>query len=147
MAAGLSLPAANLDALRQRLNTIAHQTLSPALLQPLLRIDATSTLSDLTIERLEELAKLDPLGQGNPPVHLVAHDLTHRQPPQRIGKDQQHLKMWVSDGAATHEALWWNCDPRNQPDGRFDRAFAPQINEFNGRQRVQLKALDWKPVT
>ena len=27
-----------------------------------------------------------------------------------------------------------------------DVAFAPQINEFNGRRAVQLKVLDWRPA-
>jgi len=30
--------------------------------------------------------------------------------------------------------------------GQFDLAFAPQVNEFNGRRPVQLKVLDWRPV-
>jgi hypothetical protein len=27
-----------------------------------------------------------------------------------------------------------------------DLAFAPQVNEFNGRGGVQLKVLDWRPA-
>ena len=30
------------------------------------------------------------------------------------------------------------------PVGKFDVAFAPQINQYNGRTSVQLKVLDWK---
>jgi len=30
--------------------------------------------------------------------------------------------------------------------GRFDVAFVPQVNEFNGRRAVQLKILDWRAV-
>jgi hypothetical protein len=29
---------------------------------------------------------------------------------------------------------------------KFDLAFAPQVNEFNGRRTVQLKVLDWRPA-
>ena len=32
------------------------------------------------------------------------------------------------------------------PVGRFDLAYAPQINEFNGRRTIQLKVLDWRAV-
>jgi hypothetical protein len=28
--------------------------------------------------------------------------------------------------------------------GAFDLAFAPQVNDFNGRTTVQLKVLDWR---
>jgi hypothetical protein len=30
--------------------------------------------------------------------------------------------------------------------GRFDLAFAPQVNAFNGRRTVQLKVLAWRPA-
>jgi hypothetical protein len=30
------------------------------------------------------------------------------------------------------------------PVGRFDLAFAPQINQYNGKRAVQLKVLDWR---
>jgi hypothetical protein len=32
------------------------------------------------------------------------------------------------------------------PTGKFDLAFAPQENDFNGRRSVQLKVLDWRPT-
>jgi single-stranded-DNA-specific exonuclease len=144
MAAGLSLPAKHLDLFRQRLNEYARKTIPPALLQPCLRIDAETRLNDLTLELLRGFDRLEPLGQGNPPVHLVCRGIRLQRPPQRIGKDQQHLKLWVTDGTATQEAVWWNCDGQPMPSGRFDLAFVPQINQFNGRQSVQLKVLDWK---
>jgi hypothetical protein len=30
--------------------------------------------------------------------------------------------------------------------GKFDLAFSPQINEFNGTRCIQLKVLDWRPA-
>jgi hypothetical protein len=52
--------------------------------------------------------------------------------------------MWLSDGATAHEAIWWNAGKDSLPMGKFDIAFAPQVNEFNGRKLVQLKVLDWR---
>ena len=52
--------------------------------------------------------------------------------------------MWVTDGAATHEAVWWNAGDKTLPVGKFDLAFTPQINQFNGTRCVQLKVLDWR---
>ena len=52
--------------------------------------------------------------------------------------------MWVTDGVATHEAVWWGAGKASLPVGHFDLAFAPQINEYNHQQRVQLKVLDWR---
>jgi hypothetical protein len=55
--------------------------------------------------------------------------------------------MWVTSGTTTHEAVWWNGGEASLPVGKFDLAFAPSINEFNGRRAVQLKVLDWRPAS
>ena len=146
LAAGLTVKADRVDALRQRLNELARRVLKPADLQPLLRLDAEVGLEEMTLELLDRLAALNPLGQGNPPVQFCARRLTHQRPLQRLGAEKQHVKMWVTDGAATLEAVWWNAGAGSLPVGTFDLAFAPQINEFNGRRSVQLKVLDWQPV-
>ena len=146
MAAGLTLKPDQLDALRQRLNGLARRTLKPQDLQPLLRLDAEAGLDEMSLEMIEELASLKPTGQGNPQVQFYARNLAHQRPLQRIGTEKQHVKMWVTDGAATLEALWWNGGMASLPVGKFDLAFAPQINEFNGRRTVQLKVLDWRPA-
>ena len=90
---------------------------------------------------------MKPLGQGNPPLQFCARNLAHKKPFQRMGAKKQHLKLWVTDGTTTHEAVWWNAGAGLLPDGRFDLAFAPDLNEFNGRTTVQLKVLDWRPAS
>jgi len=146
MAAGLSIQPDKIDALRQRLNELARRALKPEDLQPSLRLDAEVGLDEVNFETLNELARLKPTGQGNPGVQFCARNLTHARPLQRIGADKQHVKLWVTDGVVTHEAVWWNGGDKSLPVGKFDLAFAPQINEFNGRRTVQLKVLDWRPT-
>ncbi len=145
MAAGLSLKPENLAALRQRLNGLARRTLRPEQLQPTLRLDAEVALAELTLERLEEMEQLEPMGQGNPPVQLAARGVRHQRPPQRMGREQQHARLWITDDAVTHEVVCWNAAPEKLPAGDFDLAFTPQINDYNGRRSVQLKLLDWRP--
>ncbi|MCL4788739.1 MAG: single-stranded-DNA-specific exonuclease RecJ, partial [Verrucomicrobia bacterium] len=146
MAAGLTVRPENLDALRQRLNELARRALSSDALQPQLRLDAEAGLEEISLAALAELAQLKPTGQGNPGVQFLARQLSHQRPLQRIGAERQHVKMWVTDGTTTHEAVWWGAGNESLPVGRFDLAFAPQINEFNGRRAVQLKVLDWRPA-
>lgn len=146
MAAGMSLPAANLDRFRERLNDLARRTLPATALQPLLRVDQEVSLSSLNLEGVSELMRLEPLGQGNPPVQLLVRNVRHRYPPQRMGKSQEHLKMWLTDGQVSHQAVWWNCRQQGIPEGSFDLVFAPSVNRYNDRQLVQLKVLDWKPA-
>jgi len=146
MAAGLSIAPENIDLLRQRLNELARRALKPEELQPPLRIDAEVGLDEMNFDSLAELDRLKPGGQGNPAVQFCARNLSHQRPLQRIGAEKRHVKMWVTDGLATHEAVWWNSGEKSLPVGKFDLAFAPQINQFNGNRAVQLKVLDWQPA-
>ena len=144
MAAGVTIHPEQLDAFRVRLNEIARRSLQPEDLQPPLRLDAEVGLDEISLEALAELDKLKPMGQGNPAVQFSARNLRSAKQLQRMGTDKQHVKMWVTDGAVTHEAVWWNAGALTVPDGKFDLTFAPQINEYNGRRTVQLKILDWR---
>ncbi|HYG35223.1 MAG TPA: hypothetical protein VEC99_10585, partial [Clostridia bacterium] len=95
-------------------------------------------------ESLAQFNQLKPMGQGNPPYQFFALNLTHQKPLQRMGAEKQHVKMWITDGVTSHEAVWWNAGHEALPVGRFDLAFTPQVNEYNGRRTVQLKVLDWR---
>ena len=141
MAAGLTIAPDKVDLFRKRLNEFARRTLKLEDLQPPLRLDAEVALNEITLDSLEELEQLKPMGQGNSALQFCARNLTQKKPALRMGATKQHVKLWVSDGAVTHEAVWWNAGAL--PDGKFDLAFAPGVNEFNGRTTVQLKVLDW----
>jgi single-stranded-DNA-specific exonuclease len=146
MAAGLSIAPDKIDLLREKLNELARLKLKPEDLQPPLRLDAEVKLDEINFESLAELDKLKPTGQGNPNVQFCARNLSNAKPLQKMGAQKQHVKLWVSDGAVTHEAVWWNGGDKSLPVGKFDLAFAPSVNEFNGRRTVQLKVLDWRPA-
>jgi single-stranded-DNA-specific exonuclease len=147
MAAGLALHPDNLDALRLRLNDLARRTLKPDQLQPTLRLDAQVRLADLTLDRLHELGQLQQTGIGNPPVQLWAPNVGHHRPLQRMGQDLRHARLWLTDGSAIQAGVLWGVGDGPLPVGRFDLAFAPQLNEYNGTVSVQLRVLDWRPAS
>jgi len=146
MAAGLTIEPARLNEFRARLNDLAKRALKSEDLQAPLRLDAEVTLSAISLAVLAELDQLKPTGMGNPALQFFARNLTHQRPLQRMGADKQHVKLWVTDGQSTCECVWWNAGQESLPVGRFDLAFAPQVNTFNGRRTVQLKVLDWRPA-
>ncbi|MEJ0090205.1 MAG: single-stranded-DNA-specific exonuclease RecJ [Limisphaerales bacterium] len=155
MAAGVTIHPGKVDAFRVRLNEIARRSLKPEDLQPPLRLDAEVALKEISLDTLAELDRLKPMGQGNPSVQFFTRGVTQGRPAQRMGAEKQHVKLWVTDtpspgsgaasGGVTHECVWWGAGKAALPEGKFDLAFAPQVNEFNGRTTVQLKVLDWQP--
>ena len=146
MAAGVTVKADQIDALRARLNELVRRSLKPEQFQPSLRLDAEVTSAELTVERLRELEQLEQTGMGNPAVRLVMRNASHARPLQRMGAEKKHAKLWVTDGKRTVEAVLWNVGDGSLPVGRFDLAFVPQLNEFNGSTTVQLKVLDWRAI-
>lgn len=147
MAAGITIHPDKLDVFRSRLNDLALRALKLEDLQPPLRLDAEVKLGDISLESLAELDQLKPTGMGNPMVQFFARGLTHQRPLLRMGAEKQHVKLWLTDGKVSHEAVWWNAGTEALPVGTFDVAFAPQINDYNGKRTVQLKVLDWRPAT
>jgi single-stranded-DNA-specific exonuclease len=145
MAAGVSIDPEKMDVLRQRLNDLARAALRPEQLQPCLKLDAEVASSELGVEQIEELARLAPMGQGNPTVRFALRGLSHRMRPRPMGRDNQHVKLSLTDGRQTLEAVWWNGGNAVWPENRFDIAFTPEINDYKGRRSVQLKLLDWRP--
>ena len=125
MAAGLSIRPDKLDAFRERLNAIARRTLKPEQLQPLLRIDGEVRACDLTVQRVQELERLEQTGIGNPRVQFSLKNVSHERALQRMGGDKQHAKMWITDGDRTCEGVLWNVKDGPVPVGRFDLAFVP----------------------
>lgn len=146
MAAGVTIHPDRLDEFRHRMNELARRALKPEDLIPPVRLDAEVPLEDISLESVDQLNQLQPTGMGNPATHLMTRNVAHARPLQRLGSTKQHVKLWITNGAVTHEAIWWNAGKESLPVGRFDLAFAPQINEFNGQRAVQLKILDWRPA-
>ncbi|MCX8156704.1 MAG: single-stranded-DNA-specific exonuclease RecJ [Verrucomicrobiae bacterium] len=146
MAAGVSLRPENLEAFRARLNEVARRQLRAEQLQPPLRLDAVAGLGELTVELVGALERLGPFGQQNPPVQLCVTGLSNQRAPARMGSAQQHLKLWVTDGRFTGEAVWWNGAEKAWPVGTFELAVWPQLNRYNGHTSVQLTVLDWRPA-
>ena len=144
MAAGLAIEPSNLEPFKARFNEVARRSLNPESLEPPLRLDAEVGLEEMTLPSLAALERLRPQGQGNPAVHFVARSLAHERPLQRVGADKQHVKMWLTDGANVQEAVWWRAGAESLPVGKFDVAFEPKVERFNGRRFIQLKMLDWR---
>jgi single-stranded-DNA-specific exonuclease len=144
MAAGVSIASSNLDSFRTRLNDVARRVLKAEELQPPLQLDAEVGLDEITLQSVATLDRLKPVGQGNPPIQFIARNLNHQRPLERLGANKQHVKMWLTDGGATHEAVWWGAGQESLPVGNFDLAFMPKSEIYNGRRTVQLKVLDWR---
>lgn len=145
MAAGVTLASTNLELLRERLNGLVKSSIDPEALQPSLRIDLETRLDQITFPVVQTLGRFEPFGQGNPPLIFAARGLRLEGEPRRLGAAGRHCRFMASDGTAARPVVWWNCPETTEFPSRFDLAFSPELNEYNGTCSIQLKAVDIKP--
>lgn len=102
-AAGLSLPAQNLQEFRRRFEEAVGSRIAPELLVPEVAVEAQVELGEVTERLVDELAMLEPFGAGNPKPVLAARGLALLE----VGcwAEGEHLWLRVWDGGRVHEAV------------------------------------------
>lgn len=147
MAAGFSIAADRIDELRDRLNRRAEEVLTPQDMIPKLEIEAELELSEVSMEFVRELEGLAPFGFGNPGPRFQMNGLT-LQRCRRVGQDGAHLQLIVGKGAAQLGGIAFQrgeeADLINEWQ-RLDVVGELSINEWNGKQSLQIQLSDWRP--
>lgn len=144
MAAGFTLPASRLTELDSRLQTIAQRDLDDDLLERKLHYDAELRPAQHSFGLLDQLALMEPFGQGNAEPVWAAHNLQVVEA-FAMGQDRRHLKLRVRDETAFGEVVAWGQGARlAEFNGRVavDIAYTLEANEWQGRRRLQMKAKD-----
>lgn len=141
-AAGFTALTGNVGELAERLSAIAERELAGLDLRPAVRVDAEVALRDLTAELAQALAQFEPCGYGNPTPVLMTRGLKVADV-RPVGGDNQHLKLAVTDGRVTFDAIAFNQGQwREQLPPVIDLAYVFEVNEWNGSRRLQLNVKD-----
>jgi len=145
-AAGLTVDAARIDELSERLNVLASRDLQLSDYFPELDIDTEITMDEVSFENLKELKVLEPFGIGNSkPVFALRNiNATAKAVSWRlIGNDQRHLKLTVPyKNGRTVDALCWDMADyvdRLASSQRFSLAVVLESNVWREIERLQLK--------
>ena len=96
MAAGMTLKIEDVDKLRQRLNTLAKEQLTPEDFILETEIDGVISLDEINLETIEQMERLAPFGTDNPKPIIMVEDV---QLPniRSVGSDGKHLKMTMAN--------------------------------------------------
>jgi single-stranded-DNA-specific exonuclease len=137
-AAGLSLSRARLHELREAVERHAESVLTEDLLQPLERIDAVVSGTELGLGFAEELRALEPCGMGNPNPKLLVPGARFEDP--RAMGEGKHARFTVSSGGTRARAVSFGCDGRLgvQPRTPVDASFRLELNVYNGAVEPRL---------
>ncbi|MCJ7718010.1 MAG: single-stranded-DNA-specific exonuclease RecJ [Anaerolineales bacterium] len=145
-AAGFTIANENVSELRNRLAVLAEKELSNLDLRPSIFVDAITSLDQLNASLYSELDKLEPTGCQNPEPIFLTTNLSATQV-KVIGQDGDHLKMKVSDGILTLDAIGFGLGfiSDNIPS-KFDAVYTFKLNEYRGKKSFQLQISDLKPA-
>jgi single-stranded-DNA-specific exonuclease len=142
MAAGLSIDAAEIERFRRAFLEVAAGR-ATAQTAPL-EVDAEVALPEVTPSLVAALEGLAPFGAGNPrPVFAVR---AVRAVTRRLVGDGSHLRMGVTDGTAFAETIGFSMAALGEilsfTDTPVDLAFVPELDRFEERVRLRLRALE-----
>lgn len=143
LAAGVTLPVANIDAFRQRVNTFykdAKLKDQASLLLP--KADVDARLIELSEALVDEIAQLEPFGSGNPqPILKTANARVMNR--RIMGQDGQHVKLTLDQDGKAINMLAFNAPEHffQEPGALVTVWYQLDINEWNGRRSVEGRLL------
>ncbi len=149
MAAGIRLRADQVEAFTAAFQAEAARRLTPQDLRPKLQLDDVVPLPQLTTEMVDALDRLAPFGEGNPRPRLATPTVELVEPPRTVGRNGAHLQFTVRQQGTYRKAIAFGCGPQADALGQHREiqvAFEPLINEWNGRRKVDLRVIDWRPA-
>ena len=143
-AAGFTIRAENLAELQQRLLGIAAEKFRGMDLVPGLSADAVVKLNDLGPLVFAQLQKIQPFGYGNREIQFVTRGLRTKSI-RTVGQDGKHLKLWLSDGYHSINAIAFNKGHLKDAlavGKQADYLYVYDANEWNGSIDYQLNIKD-----
>ena len=141
-AGGFTMPAANLEKLRQGLREFAdRENILPSHISPLINIDVRIDLSDVSMTLLQECDRLQPCGLGNPdPVFYSENVRVLSQ--QTRGRDKvKHLSLELDTGNGKIKAIAWRWGEYCPVPDYVDIAYKLRANQWQDTTSVELEII------
>ncbi|HET7059529.1 MAG TPA: DHHA1 domain-containing protein, partial [Nitrospiraceae bacterium] len=144
-AAGLTIEESRLPEFVERFQGVASRWGAQHGGDPLLHVDAEIKLMDVGPHAVRELDLLHPFGAGNPEPVFVVRNLTMLDV-RVVGEG--HLKLVVRQpGSTPFESIGFRLGELLTQRGlsskaSIDLAFMPELNRWNGFDRIQLRIKD-----
>jgi single-stranded-DNA-specific exonuclease len=144
-AAGLTINENNLDPFRNAINEVGRRILNDKNLVPELFLDGSLKISEIDVTLHEQVTLLEPFGAENPsPVFLVQDVSVLRL--KRVGREASHVRFQAVQGDARIDAVGFNLAEKfisiEEKLDKVDLICEIQVNDWGGRNKLELKVLD-----
>jgi len=146
MAAGMSLPTENIFAFRRELSQVIREMLGGVELKPTLAIDGYIGLADISLDLTQDIERLAPFGNGNPPLILATPNVKISSRSQ-LGRRGDHLQLRIEDEQGNRQkVVWWRGAGQSLPVGQFDLAYTIRTSTYKGNREAMVEWLDYRQL-
>ncbi|MHB1569538.1 MAG: single-stranded-DNA-specific exonuclease RecJ, partial [Solirubrobacteraceae bacterium] len=137
-AAGLTLDSGAIDGFRRAFESHCESVLTPDLLEPVERVDAIVSGTELGLDLADELRLLEPCGIGNPAPRLLVPGARFED--VRTMGEGRHARFTVRSGGVRAGAVSFGCEGRvvDDLDRAYDASFRLERNCFKGAVEPRL---------
>ena len=144
MAAGLTVREEAFAGFRHRFWEAAEGLLEGAQQGHTVDVDAEVGLADVQFPLLRELERLQPFGTGNPEPTFMSRGISVLEK-KMVGEN--HLKLLLRQpGSVPMDGVGFRmgglANAIDAGNGRIDAVFTPELNEWKGSSRIQLRLRD-----
>ncbi len=144
-AAGLTVHADHVGALRARLEALVRARVRPEQFMRTLTIDGETRLGACDFELIGWLERMSPHGLDNPEPLFAAREVAVES--VSVVGAGRHLKLWLRDATGAAEAIAFGLADRAgelRPGACVDVAFVPTRNDWRGDAQLQLRVRDFR---
>jgi single-stranded-DNA-specific exonuclease len=148
-AAGLTIQESRLPEFAERFAVLAGSWAAGAQSAPTLHLDSEVTLDEVNRRLLQEIGTLHPFGAGNPEPMFAVKRLEIMNA-RVVG--EKHLKLTLRQGRSLpFDGIGFGMKSLEEqgisPRSPVDVAFTPELNHWNGYDRIQLRIRDLRPAS
>lgn len=146
MAAGFSLKEELLPFFMQKFKEYCNRILPERDMTPVIEIDSEIGIEDINSDLVQDIKRLAPFGPCNPSPVFALRGKSLKNC-KEVGAQGNHLKLSVVDGSCWLDAIAFKMGTYKSLVASWDRcdiAFIPELNNWQGRQQVQLNIKDIK---
>lgn len=145
-AAGLTLKEDQFENFKNQFEKVVSETITEELLIPEILIDAEINLTDINEKFIRILKQFEPFGPMNMTPIFLTKDLIDTGFGKKIGKDDEHLKLFVKQGNSEGiGAIGFKIgDKLDLTANRqlFQAVYSIDENEYNGNVSLQMRLRD-----
>ena len=149
-AAGVTMPLQHLEEFKRRLEDYVARTVQPQQLQPTINVEQEISFEDITPQFYNVIKHLEPFGPDNPRPVFVTRRLINNRYTRKIGKDNVHLHLDLTDTRLAMEGIAFNKGdwaPYIQNGNPVDVCYTIEENTYNNRTTLQMRVLDLKETS